>query len=184
MSGDGSSRPTESTGKANDEDGYVLWHPLLLKLLAAENPVLILLNCCHAAAAAGTLENFPKDQPKWGKTELLAACGFEFTTKVRNAFTDALCSTLVTEFQESGSFTVAQLSTKIVQTLLGVQSLGIALLSTEEYKHLTKTPIHISLNKASEAGIVLQAFGPQPSSIEEKLGASHARQCQIYAEYE
>jgi hypothetical protein len=140
------------------------WYALQVGLEHTESDVLILLDACCSAGASNLSSGYDSNQG--GRTEIIAACGFDETTH-GESFTRVLIGELKRMANDDHNFdqqiSALQLHGKMLESMR-YQNLpesdgpGVFLKSD----HRFSTPVHMSLTRDhSQPSIPLKRFPPQ-----------------------
>ncbi|PVH82323.1 hypothetical protein DL98DRAFT_586663 [Cadophora sp. DSE1049] len=122
------------------------WTSMQATLEGAEIDVLLILDCCHASAAASSFEQDYEDDPEPRKRlEILAGCGFDSVTREvgRYSFTKALTAELKARSKRERVFSVAQLFQSLHARMLRQHPSNIPDSDEEEYDKCFVAPVYI-----------------------------------------
>ncbi|KAK0126835.1 hypothetical protein ONS95_008414 [Cadophora gregata] len=122
------------------------WTSMQANLESANTDVLLLLDCCHASAAASSFEQSYEDDPEPRKRlEILAGCGYDSVTREagRYSFTKALIAKLNERGKLECVFSVGQLFQSLHARMLRQHPSNIPDSDDDKYNKCFVAPVYI-----------------------------------------
>ena len=147
------------------------WTSMQATLEYAEIDVLVILDCCHASAAASSFEqDYEYDTEPRKRLEILAGCGFDAVTREpgRYSFTKALTAELKARSKCERIFSVAQLFQYLHARMLRQHPSNIPDSDEDEYYKCFVAPVYIPrCTDHNHVSIPLKKFSPKEEAIEQ-----------------